>query len=141
MKKTSQPNWSLSSIKVMQNCQSCMYGSFQSTMVCTFHLCLWSIRTLYAISEIPKMWKYFHIKIYNVVQYKIQQKYFWSILTHVLIYVVPSIIRYMYIEFLHSALCLYKIGQIYPLNFLPKKKIIGVENRNKRKVCSLIPDD
>ena len=47
----------------------------------------------------------------------------------------------MYIEFLHSALCLYKIGQIYPLNFLPKKKIIGVENRNKRKVCSLIPDD
>ena len=73
MKKTSQPNWSLSSIKVMQNCQSCMYGSFQSTMVCTFHLCLWSIRTLYAISEIPKIWKYFYIKIYNVVQYKINQ--------------------------------------------------------------------
>ena len=52
-----------------------------------------------------------------------------------------SIIIYLYTEFHRSALCLYKIGQIYPLNFLPKKKIIGVENRNKRKVCSLIPDD
>lgn len=133
MKKTSQPNWSLSSIKVMQNCQSCMYGSFQSTMVCTFHLCLWSIRTLYAISEIPKMWKYFYIKIYNVVQYKINQNTpgpFWHMFQYI------SLPLSYDISILNFYILLYvsiKLGKFILWIFYPKRKSLELKTGIKER--------
>ena len=133
MKKTSQPNWSLSSIKVMQNCQSCMYGSFQSTMVCTFHLCLWSIRTLYAISEIPKMWKYFYIRIYHVVQYKIQSKYFWTILTHFFNIWLPLSYDICIPNFFILLYVSIKLGKFILWIFYPKRKSLELKTGIKER--------